>query len=86
MNISTDGEEFMKKGGVRVQIRACNNRLLENKEYSDIDIDDSDTDLHYVATDDGSDTDAIDYDYPSWHLQPSTFSYPFDKSRLNQSS
>ncbi|GBO40504.1 hypothetical protein AVEN_112431-1 [Araneus ventricosus] len=55
---------FMKKGCVGVEIRACNNRnldLLENRENSDIVIDDSDTYPGYVATDDESDSDTIDY-------------------------
>ncbi|GBN44639.1 hypothetical protein AVEN_146231-1 [Araneus ventricosus] len=58
---------FMTKGGVGVKIRAFRDRihfdLLEYQENSDIDIDDSDANPYYLATDDGSDTDTIDKDY-----------------------
>ncbi|GBM35808.1 hypothetical protein AVEN_43503-1 [Araneus ventricosus] len=38
-------------------------KKVENQENSDINIDDSDGDPDYVATDDGSDTNTFDYDY-----------------------
>ncbi|GBM53164.1 hypothetical protein AVEN_90414-1 [Araneus ventricosus] len=37
--------------------------LLKNQENSDIEIDDSDAEPDYVATEDGSGSDTIDYDY-----------------------
>ncbi|GBM39259.1 hypothetical protein AVEN_140311-1 [Araneus ventricosus] len=37
--------------------------LLENMENSDIEIDNSDAEPDYVPTEDGSDSDTIDYDY-----------------------
>ncbi|GBL72565.1 hypothetical protein AVEN_127835-1 [Araneus ventricosus] len=37
--------------------------LLENQENCEIDIDDSDADPDYVATDDRNDTNTIDNDY-----------------------
>ncbi|GBM31417.1 hypothetical protein AVEN_98512-1 [Araneus ventricosus] len=69
----SDGEEFYEERRGRSSNQGLQQPnppdLLETQENSDIEIDHSDTDPDYVATEGGSDSDTIDYGY---HLEVNT--------------